>query len=91
MRRRIVSAAAHYAAQAVVGKVNVLQAYAGMDGEIVHSLLALLDDSVAIDLPCEVFHPSANLFQCLIDGHCAHWDGAVAQYPLAYLVDVVAR
>ena len=62
-----------------------------MDGEIVDALLALLDERVAEYLPREVFGAPAHLLEGLVHGHGAHRHGAVAQYPLARLVYVVAR
>ena len=59
-----------------------------MDGEIVHPLLALFDQGVAIDFPVQVLGHAVHLFQGLIDGHGADGDGAVADDPLADVVDV---
>ncbi len=81
----------HDAAKTAVGKMHVVPAYSGMDGEIVHALFALLDKRVAIHLPREVFHLAVYLLQCLIDRHCAHRNRTVAQYPFTCFVDVVSR
>ena len=59
-----------------------------MDGEVVHALLALLDESIAVEFPGKVFHPSVYFFQCLVDGHGAHGDGTVADNPFACFVYV---
>ena len=61
-----------------------------MDGEVVDTLLALLYQCVAEYLPCEVFCLTVDLFESLIHRHCAYRNGAVAQNPLACLMDVVA-
>ena len=73
----------HDATQATIGQMNIVATYAGMDGKIVHTLFALLDERVAIHLPREVFYLAVNLFQGLIDGHSTHWDGTIAKNPLA--------
>ena len=62
-----------------------------MDGEVVHSLLALLDEGVAVDFPCQVFYLAVHLLQCLVDGHGAHRYRTVAHNPFACLVDVGTR
>ena len=72
------------------GQRNVRQAYAGVDGHVVHALLALLDDGVAEDLPGQVFGDAIDLLQRLVDGHSADGHGGVAQNPLAGGVDVIA-
>ena len=41
----------YYAAQSAIGQMNIVATYAGMDGEIIHTLLALLYERVAIHLP----------------------------------------
>src|SRR5262249_19708704 len=44
----------NYAGNAVRGEVDVGQAHAGVDGEIVDALLALLDQRVLVELPGEL-------------------------------------
>src|SRR5713101_5798980 len=61
-----------------------------MDGEVVHALLALLDQRVAVDLPVQLLDLAADLFQRLVDGHSADWYRRVADDPLARGVDVLA-
>ncbi len=61
-----------------------------MDGEVVHPLLGLLQQGVAEQLPGEVFGDAVGLFQRLIDGHGTDGHRAVAQDPLAGLVNVAA-
>ena len=84
------TATANDATQSAIGQVNVVATYAGMDGEIVNTLLALLYQCVAIYLPRKVFNLSINLFQSLIDGHSAYGYRTVTQNPLAGFVDVVS-
>ena len=85
------AATAHDARQTCVGEVDVLQTDAAMDGEVVNSLLALFDECVAEYLPCQVFCLSVHLLKSLIHRHGAYRYGAVAQNPLACLVNIVAR
>ena len=85
------SATAHDTAQTLVGQVYVVTTDTGMDGEVVHSLLALLDEGVAVDFPGQVFHLAVHLLQCLIDGHGTHRHRTVAHNPFASFVDVGTR
>ena len=73
------------------GHRDVAQQHAGVDGEVVHALLRLLDQRVAIDLPGQIFGPSADLLERLIDRDGADRHGRVAEDPLARLVDVACR
>ncbi len=85
------AAAAYDAAETLVGEVYVVAADAGVDGEVVHALLTLFDECVAVDFPTQVFHLAIHLLQCLVDGHGAYGYGTVAHNPFPRLVDVVAR
>ena len=67
---------------------NVAQQHAGVHGEVVDALLCLLDQRVAIDLPRQVFRPSANFLERLIDRHGADRHRRIADDPLARLVNV---
>src|SRR4029434_2654458 len=49
--RHNASAAADDAGHAMRGERDEAQQYPGVDGEVIHALLALLDERVAIDLP----------------------------------------
>ena len=66
------------------------QQHAGMNGEVVHALLALLDERVAVDLPGQILGPAAHLLERLVDRHGADRHRGVADDPLAGLVDVLA-
>ncbi len=70
---------------------NEGQTHPGVDGEVVHALLGLLDQGVAKQLPGEVFGHAAHLLQRLINGHGADGHGRVAQNPLTGLVNVFSR
>ena len=41
--------------------MHIVQAYAGMDGEVVHTLLTLLYERVLVHLPCQVLHTPVYL------------------------------
>ena len=69
---------------------DMRQAHAGMDGEIVDALLALLDQRVAIDLPGQLLGDAADLLQRLIDRHRADGHRRIADDPFADGVDVAA-
>ena len=72
------------------GERDVGQAHAGVDGEVIDALLALLDQRVAVDLPGQLFGLAADLLQRLIDRHRADRHRRVADDPLACLMDVGA-
>ena len=57
----------------------------GVDGEVVHALLGLLDQGVAEDLPGEVFGLAVDLFQRLVDRHRADRHRAVADLSLIHI------
>ena len=84
------AAARHDAGHPPRGERDVAQQHAGVDGEVVHALLGLLDERVAVDLPGQLLGPPADLLQRLVDRHRADRHRRVAQDPLARLVDVVA-
>ena len=85
------TATTHDTAQSAIGQVHVVATDTGMDGKVIHTLLALFDECVAIHLPREVFHLAIHLFQSLIDGHGAYGYRTVTQNPLAGFVNVVTR
>ncbi len=78
------------AGEALGGHRDEAQQDAGVDGEVVHPLLGLFEQGVAEQLPGEVFGDAVGLLQRLIDGHGTDGHRAVAQDPLAGLVDVAA-
>ena len=82
--------ATHDAAQSAIGQVHIVATYAGMDGKVIHTLLALLYERVAIYLPREVFDLAINLFEGLVDGNRAHGYWTIAKNPLACFGDIVA-
>ena len=79
------------ARDAIGGQRHILEAHAGVDGEVVHALLGLLDEGVAEHLPGELFGLAVDLLQCLIDGHRADGHRAVPHDPLAGLVECSCR
>ena len=84
------AAARDDAGHAARGHRDVAQQHAGVDGEVVHALLALLDERVAIDLPREILRTAADLLERLVDRDGADRHRRVANDPLARLVDVLA-
>ncbi len=72
------------------GHRDVAEQHAGVDGEVVDALLALLDERVAVDLPRQILRTAADLLERLIDRHRADRHRRVADDPLARLVDVLA-
>ena len=84
------AAARHDAGDALGGQRDMRQPHAGMDGEIIHPLLALFDQRVAIDFPGQVLGHAADLFQRLVDRHGADRHRRIADDPFADGVDVAA-
>src|SRR5690606_29673988 len=85
------AAAGDDAGHATGGLRDVAEEDAGVDGEVVHALLGLLDEGVAEDFPGEGLGAAADFFEGLVNRDGADGHGAVAQDPLAGLVDVFAR
>ncbi len=64
--------------------------HAGVHGEVVHPLLRLLHQGVAVRLPGQVLGHTADLLQRLVDRHRADRHRAVPEDPLPGLMDVPA-
>ena len=60
-----------------------------MNGHIVHTLFALLDDGIAEDFPVQILCHTIDLFQCLVNRHGANGNWGIAEDPLAGGVDIV--
>jgi hypothetical protein len=58
-----------------------------MNGEVIDSLLALLDERVAIDLPREVLRAAADPLERLVNRDSANRDRGISDDPLARFVD----
>ncbi len=82
------AAARDDAGDALGGEVDVSQADAGVDGEIVDALLALFDERVLEDGPVELVGVAADFLERLVDRDGADGDGAVADDPVTDVVDV---
>ena len=67
---------------------DVAQQHAGVHREVIHPLLCLLDQRVAIDLPGQLFRTTIDLLQRLVDRHGADRHRRVADDPFARCVDV---
>ena len=50
------ASAAYDATQTFVGQMYILAAYSGMDGKVVHSLFALFDQCIFINLPIQILY-----------------------------------
>ena len=82
------TAPTHDTAQTLVGQMDILPADAGMNGKIIHALLALLNECIFIDFPREIFYLPVYLLQGLIDRYGSDRHRAVAHDPFARLVDI---
>ncbi len=78
------------AGDAVGGERHVGQPHAGVDGEIVDALFALLDQRVLVAFPVELDRIAVDLLQRLINGNGADRHRRIAQDPFARVVDVAA-
>ena len=85
------TSAAYDTTQAFVGEMNVVATDSGMDGKVIHTLFALLNQRIFIDFPRQVFHFAVHFFKCLVDRYSSYRHGAVAYNPFARFVNVVAR
>ena len=65
--------------------------HACVDGEVIDSLLGLLNECVFKYLPIEFGGVALNFFKCLIDRHSAYRDRGIAQYPATNVVNVAPR
>ena len=83
--------AADDAAEAGISEMDIVAADSGMDGEIVHSLLALFDEGVPVHLPGQILDLPVDFLQSLVDRDGADRDGTVADNPFAGFVNILAR
>ena len=84
------TAAADDAGGAPGGERHVAEQHAGVDREVVHPLLGLLDERVAVQLPGQFLGDTADFLERLVDGHGTDRNGGVAHDPLTGFVDVLA-
>ncbi len=88
--RHDAAAAADNAGHAMGGERDEAQQHAGVNGEVIHALLGLFDEGVAVNLPGEFLGLATDLLQRLVNRHCADRHRAVADDPFARGVDVLA-
>ena len=69
---------------------HIFQQHTGMDGEIIDTLLGLLDKRVAEHLPSQFLGLAIDFFQRLINRHRADGHRRVSQNPFAGLVNMFA-
>src|SRR5262249_38353616 len=84
------TAARNDTGNAVGGEMDVAEPHAGVDGEVIYALFALLNQRVAINLPVELHRVAVDFLKRLVDRHGADRDRRVADYPFARVVDVAA-
>jgi hypothetical protein len=85
------AAARDDAGDAACGHRDVAKQHARMHREVIDTLLALLDERVAINLPCKVLWATANFLERLVDWYSADRNGGVADDPFTRLVNVLTR
>src|ERR1035441_7587934 len=84
------TAARDEARNAIGGQRDIAQQHTRMHGEVIHPLLALLDEGVAIDFPGQFLGFAIHLFKSLVDRHRADGHRRVADDPFARFMDVLA-
>ncbi len=84
------AAARHDAGKTFLDHVGMGAERTGVDCEVVYALLGLLDESVTVYFPCEVFDAAVDFLECLIYGNRSYRHRTVADNPLSCLVDIVA-
>ena len=84
------AAARDDAGDPISGEMDVAEPHAGVDGEIIDALLALLDQRVLVAFPVELDGVAVDLLQRLVDRHGADRHRRIAQNPFAGVVDVAA-
>ena len=84
------AAARDDAGHAVRGERHEAQQHAGVNGEVIHALLGLLDEGVAEEFPGKYLGLAVHFFERLINGHGADGHGRVAEDPFTGGVDVLA-
>src|SRR5690554_495166 len=67
---------------------NVFAKESRMYGKIIHPLLGLFHQGIAVKRPAQVLHLATHLFQSLIQGYRANGHGRIAQDPLPGFVNV---
>ena len=67
---------------------DIAEEHAGVHGEVIHALLALFQQRVAIKLPGQVLRFAAGFFERLVNGDRADGHGRIAEDPFARFVDV---
>lgn len=84
------TATAHDTAKTAISEMHVVATDAGMDGEVVNTLLALFDEGITEYLPVQILYLAVYLLQSLVDRHGSYWYRAVAYNPFTGFVDIVA-
>src|SRR6185437_4502167 len=74
----------------VGGKRDVWEAHSGVNGEVIDALLRLFNESVAEDVPGELFGDSIDLFERLVNGYGANRHRRVTDDPFADGVNVTS-
>ena len=82
------SSTADNAAQAIIGKMNIMTANPCMDGKVIDPLFTLFNQCVPVDFPGEVFHYAIHFFKCLINRNSAYWYGTITDNPFTCFMDV---
>mmetsp|Transcript_651 Transcript_651/g.1028 ORF Transcript_651/g.1028 Transcript_651/m.1028 type:complete len:435 (+) Transcript_651:690-1994(+) len=75
--------------QTVYSGRNKAEKNSGMDGEVINTLLSLLDESLTEGFPSQVLCNAINLLKCLINGNCSYRNRRVTNDPFTCLLNVL--
>src|SRR5690554_428992 len=78
----------HNAGHPLKSMGNVFAKESRMYGKIIHPLLGLFHQGIAVKRPAQVLHLATHLFQSLIQGYRANGHGRIAQDPLPGFMNV---
>mmetsp|Transcript_3529 Transcript_3529/g.5111 ORF Transcript_3529/g.5111 Transcript_3529/m.5111 type:complete len:276 (-) Transcript_3529:692-1519(-) len=82
------STTADDACHTVNGCGNVSEKNTSMDGEVINTLLSLLDQGLTEDVPIQIFSNPVDLFQGLVNRDGSYGNSRVTHDPFTCLVDV---
>ena len=84
------STARHNAGYALGGERHIAQQHASMNCKVVHTLLGLLNQGIAINFPAKILGNAIYLLQRLINWHSSDRHHGVTNNPLPGFMDILA-
>ena len=84
------TAARHNARHTFCSEWHITQQHTGMDREVIHTLLGLLDQGIAENLPSQVFCFAIDLLERLVNRYRADGYWRITNNPFAGFMDMLA-